>query len=114
MSDAVATTITAVTDFDSADDFVKKHTPYLTSQAEGEKTRVFVEVGHEVPHPNGPDHFIQWVELMVGEAPIARFTFAAAVAYPNASVLVDLPAGTRVRAVGSCNLHGLFTYEIGL
>jgi superoxide reductase len=100
-------------DRSSADDFTKKHTPVIgaTRRADG-KLDVRIAVGEDVSHPNEPGHWIEWITLLVGEAPIARFTFAASVGYPIVSVVVDVPAGTTLRAIESCNLHGLWAAEI--
>ncbi len=112
MSDApILGGVSQVSDIESAGDFEKKHTPYIELSAEGDKTRVTVKVGHWVSHPNTADHFIEWITILVGEAPIARFMFAAVAAYPDVSVLVDVDDGTTVRAIESCNLHGLWAAE---
>ena len=111
---ADAPNLTLVGDFAAADDFTKKHTPFVTVADASGKRLVTVEVGHEVPHPNGTDHYITFIELSAGGAPIARFDLAPAVTAPTVSVLVDLPAGTVLRAVEHCNLHGWFAYEVTL
>jgi superoxide reductase len=103
-----------VQDFDAAGDFEKKHTPFITHEQWGDKVLVTVEVGHEVPHPNGADHYITFIELYVGEAPIARLDLTPAVTHPRWSVPVELPAGTVLKAVEHCNLHGLWAYEVVL
>lgn len=114
MSDAPELKVTLVSDFAAADDFNKKHAPYLTSEPAGAATLVKVEVGHEVAHPNGPDHYITFIELYADEAPIARFDLSPGVTSPSVGVVVDLPAGTRLRAIEHCNLHGYFAYEMTL
>jgi superoxide reductase len=96
--------VTLVADFAAASDFEKKHTPYMTLE----------QRGHEVPHPNGTDHFISFIEIYAGMAPVARFDFAPAVAWPRTCVPVTLPAGTVLRAVAHCNLHGWWAYEVTL
>ena len=78
----------------------------------GDEVRVTVEVGHEVAHPNGPDHYITWVELLAGDAPIARLDLSPAVTRPHLSVPVALPPGTVLRALEHCNLHGVWSYEV--
>lgn len=112
MSDAP--TVTLVTDFAAAGDFEKKHTPYITLDRDGDKIVVNVEVGREVAHPNGPDHYITWIELYADAAPIARLDLSPVATSPRFCVPVTLPAGTVVRALEHCNLHGLFAYEITL
>lgn len=113
MSDApILGPINHVTDIDAVGDFEKKHTPYIALEplADG-KTRVTVEVGHYFPHPNQPDHFIQWIHVYAGDANIAQFDFSAVAAWPHASVVVDVAAGTTIRAIENCNLHGLWMAE---
>jgi superoxide reductase len=112
MSDVPA--VTLVADFAAADDYAKKHTPFITLETQGDKVLVNVEVGHEVPHPNGPDHYITFIELYAGMAPIARLELFPAVTHPRFCVPVTLPAGTVLRAVEHCNLHGLWAYEVTL
>ena len=112
MSDSAGIEIVRVTDFAAASDFEKKHTPYITVEPAGDKLRISVEVGHEVAHPNGPDHYITYVELFSGAVPLARFDLTPVTAYPVVSVVAALPAGTVVRAVEHCNLHGFWSYEV--
>ncbi len=107
-------TITLVKDFALANDFEKKHAPFMTVTPQGDRLLVSVEVGHEVPHPNGTDHYITSIELFAGEASIARFDLSPEVTWPTVSVLVSLSAGSVLRAVEHCNLHGLWAYEVTL
>ena len=105
---------TMVKDFATADDFTKKHTPYITLEPVGSSTLVKVEVGHEVPHPNGPDHYITMIELFVGMTPIARFDLSPAVTSPSVGAVVSLPVCTVLRSIEHCNLHGWWGYEVTL
>jgi superoxide reductase len=114
MSDAPVMTVNVVKDFDAAGDFEKKHTPYIWLEPQGDKVVVNVEVGHVVAHPNGPDHYITWIELYAGMSPIARLDLSPVVTHPRFCVPVSLPAGTVIRAVEHCNLHGLWAYEVTL
>lgn len=111
MSDASPISYTRVADFDGADDFTKKHTPYLTAERNGDKVVVSIEVGHEVPHPNQLDHFITYIELYAFMAPIARFDFAPGVSDPKVTIQCTLPPDTQLMAVEHCNLHGVWVYE---
>ncbi len=104
--------VNLITNLDAVTDFERKHTPYITAESVDGKTRVSVKVGHYVAHPNMADHFIGWITLLVGDAPIARFNLGAVASYPEVSVIVDLDPGTVVRAVESCNLHGLWAAEV--
>lgn len=103
-----------VTDLSTAGDFEKKHTPHIEVSTAGGATIVSVTVGQDVPHPNQPDHYITWIELFAGGASIARFDLSAVVTSPKVSVAVDLDAGTVLRAVENCNLHGLWAAELVL
>lgn len=113
MSDApILGQMNHVTDLDAAGDFERKHTPYVTAEPDGDKVRVTIKVGHYVSHPNQPDHYIQWIILYVGDAPIARFDFVPVASYPDVCVTVDVDEGTTLRAVEYCNLHGLWAAEV--
>jgi superoxide reductase len=109
---ADAPVVNVVKDFAAADDFAKKHAPYMTLEPVGTATLVRVEVGHEVPHPNGTDHYITTIELYAGMTPIARFDLSPQVTSPSVCVIVDLPTGTVLRAVEHCNLHGWWAYDV--
>lgn len=106
-----AITYTAVADYAGADDFTKKHTPVISAVREGEKVTVTIEVGKEIAHPNGNDHYITCIELYSEMAPIARFDFLPGVADPKVSVVCTLPEGAMVTATEHCNLHGIFAFE---
>jgi len=111
---ADAPIIKLVTDFAAAGDFDKKHTPFMTLSPEGEMTVVSIEVGHEISHPNEVGHYITFIELYAGMTGVARFDFTPEVVSPRVSVPVSLPAGTLLRAVAHCNLHGWWGSEITL
>jgi superoxide reductase len=111
---ADAPLIMLVTDFTAAGDFEKKHTPFVTLEPQGDMVVVNIEVGHEVPHPNEVGHYITFIELFAGMTGIARFDFSPAVTAPRVCVPVSLPAGTLLRAVAHCNLHGWWGFEITL
>ncbi len=112
MSDAPALGgIHHMEDLNTADDFVKKHTPYIHAIREGDRVTVTVAVGHYVSHPNMPDHFIEWIELLANDAPVARFDFSAVVAEPKVIALLNLDPGTKLAALASCNLHGVWAAE---
>ena len=112
MADAPA--MNFVKDFAASNDFEKKHTPFITLEPMGDKVLVNVEVGHEVAHPNGTDHYITSIELYAGMVPIAKLDLSPELTDPRFCVPVSLPAGTILRAVEHCNLHGWWTYEVTL
>lgn len=111
---ADAPIINVVNDFDAANDFEKKHTPHLSVTPDGDRFLVTCEVGHEVPHPNGPDHYITWIGLYVGMAEIARFDLSPVTTDPKVTIPVSLPAGTAIRAIEHCNLHGYWEFGVTL
>lgn len=112
MSDApVLQGVNAVTDLGSAGDFEKKHTPYIECVREGDRVLVTVKVGHYVAHPNQPDHFIQWIAVHAAGAPVARFDLSAVAVEPTLTCVLDVDGGTKITAMESCNLHGIWVAE---
>lgn len=115
MSDApILSPINLVSDLAGAGDFEKKHTPHIDARRTGETVTVTITVGHEVPHPNQPDHYITWIELAVGDSPVARFDLSPVTTDPVVSVVLRAAPGTPVRALSHCNLHGLWAAEARL
>ena len=113
MSDApVLAGINRIEDIETADDFQKKHTPYVTAERIGEKTKVSVKVGHWVAHPNMPDHFIQWIKVYVGDSPVACFDLSAVAVEPEVTCLINAEPGARIWALENCNLHGLWAGDV--
>ncbi len=113
MSDApILSPVNHVADLSAAGDFEKKHTPHLAVEASDDKMVVTVTVGHEVSHPNQPDHYISWIELYANGAGIARFDLSPVATDPVVSIVVAVDAGTVLRAVAHCNLHGLWAAEL--
>ena len=73
MSDApILGPLNLVDDLSAAGDFEKKHTPHIDVDEVDEGLLVTVTVGWDVPHPNQPDHYITWIELLAGEAKDCR------------------------------------------
>jgi superoxide reductase len=112
MSDApVLGGLHRMADLATADDFTKKHTPYIEAVRDGEIVTVTVAVGYYVPHPNTPDHFIEYIELHANDVPIARFDFSAVAVSPKVTATLNLDPETKVTALESCNLHGVWAAE---
>lgn len=112
MSDApVLAGFNKVDDLSQASDFEKKHTPHIEFSRQGAQVLVTVTVGHEVPHPNVPDHFIQWIEVRADDVPVTRTELSAVASDPIVTCVINVDPGTRVTAVESCNLHGLWVGE---
>lgn len=113
MSDApILGPVNMVADLEAAGDFEKKHTPHIDIDEVDGAYVVTVTVGWDVPHPNQPDHYITWIEVLAGDAPIARFDLSPVATSPTVSVVANLDAGTVVRAVEHCNMHGLWAAEV--
>jgi superoxide reductase len=95
----------------------KSHVPVITAPATvkaGEPFTVEVSVG-EVLHPMGPVHWIQNIELSIGNEPAGRIDFQPKgylkpIARFTVALSVDLAALGKVTLVArqNCNLHGLW------
>jgi len=113
MSDApILGPLNLVDDLTAAGDFEKKHTPHIDVDEVDEGLLVTITVGWDVPHPNQPDHYITWIELLAGESPVARFDLSPVATAPVVSVVVNVDPGTVLRAIEHCNLHGLWAAEV--
>jgi len=104
--------IHSVDDIDSADDFSKKHVPFIGVARDGDSVALSIEVGHYVAHPNLPDHWIDYVEVYAQDAAVATYSFAAGVVAPRITVVAALDPGTKVTVTSRCNLHGTWTAEM--
>jgi superoxide reductase len=91
----------------------QKHLPVIEVPAEIESEKFFdarIKVG-EIDHPNENGHFIQWIELYVGDVYLGRFDFTAVMTKPEITIPLSLAHGNRkttLRAVSRCNLHGIW------
>ena len=101
----------SVESIDTADDFSKKHVPYVDSVRDGDVVTITVEVGHYVAHPNLRDHWIELIEIQAKGATILACDFAAGLVAPKATVVAMLDPGTRVTVFERCNLHGFWVAE---
>jgi len=82
----------------TVDAALEKHVPVLEHTQEGIK----VKVG-SVPHPMEEKHFIEWVELIVGDKAYRQFLKPGE--SPEAFFQVKAPQAT---AREYCNLHGVW------
>jgi len=96
------------TDLEAADDFTRKHTPYLEIEELEGAAHVTVKLGFYVSHPNEPGHFFDRIELMANGSPVAFFSGLPQIAEPQVSVVLNLKPGTEIVALAHCNLHGNF------
>jgi superoxide reductase len=101
----------SVDDIDTADDFSKKHVPFVASTRDGDTVTLTVEVGHYVAHPNMPDHWIDYLEIYAKDAAVATYNFAAGVIAPRVTAIASLDPGTKVTVTARCNLHGVWVAE---
>jgi desulfoferrodoxin-like iron-binding protein len=93
-----------VDNLDTADDFAKKHVPFIATVREGDVVTITVEVGHYVAHPNMPDHWIEMISIMANGAPIATYDFAAGVVAPKVTAVATLDPGTQVHEIGRAHV----------
>lgn len=113
MSDApILGPVNTPADLASAGDFEKKHTPHIDLDEVEDGILVTITVGWDVPHPNQPDHYISWIELLAGDAPIARFELSPMATSPTVSVVVAVDPGTTLKALSHCNLHGVWAAQV--
>jgi len=110
----------------------EKHVPVIEILEKGEKVKVKVSVGKEIPHPNKTEHHIVWIEVyfqpegskfpyMVGKADFVAH--GASVEGPDTSTVYAEPdvilsfktekSGT-IYASSYCNIHGLWVNEEAL
>ncbi len=79
----------------------EKHLPVIETIDSG----IRVKVG-SVPHPMEEKHYIEWIEVRIGERSYRRFLKPGE--KPEAEFGIK---GERVEAREYCNLHGLWKYE---
>lgn len=101
------------------------HAPLITAPASvkaGDLFTVEVSVGEKV-HTMGPAHWIEYIELAIGNEPVGRVDFQSkGFAKPKVSFTVALPKDIAPKgmvtlvATQRCNLHGLWesTLDIAL
>ncbi len=113
MSDAgLFCKVNRVKDSANKEPLEQKHLPVI-EVPDGIKPEQFfnvtIRVG-EIDHPNGNDHFIQWIELYVSDVYLGRFDFAPVMTKPEVTLPISIAHGgeTVLRAVSRCNLHGIW------
>lgn len=103
--------INFVHDLSSADDFSRKHTPHISISEVEDIIHVTVKLGYYVVHPNEAGHFFDFIEILANGTPIARFAGAAGAVEPSITLALNVPSGTKITALASCNLHGVWKAE---
>jgi superoxide reductase len=93
-------------------DLEKKHTPVITAPGvvkAGSCFDVTVEIGKLLAHPNETGHYIEYVELYVGDQYAARMDLTAVRTCPVLKVCLNLERDLGpLRALARCNLHGVW------
>lgn len=100
-------------------DFQKKHIPVIDAPEHvraDEAFEVSITVGEWVKHPNELGHFIEWIELYMGDVFLARADLGPVLADPKVVFRIRLDESGTLRAVAKCNLHGVWesTKEIAV
>jgi len=99
-------------------DFEKKHTPLIQCNdvvKAGEIFEVKIQTAG-VEHPMEDGHFIQFIELKVGDVPLVRVDLTQ-YAKPEVVVYIKAPSEDhkgqvmKLTAYMYCNLHGIWKYE---
>lgn len=85
----------------SQDASVEKHVPYVEEVAEG----YLVKVGKAAKHPMLPEHFIEFIEILVDDNFLYR-KYLKPGEEPEA--LFKVAKGSKVVAKEYCNVHGLW------
>jgi len=85
-------------DAKAADQGKEKHVPVIEKTPDGIK----VTVG-DVPHPMEEKHYIEWIELLVGDAAYRQFLKPGQVPEALFPIKADL-----VSAREHCNVHGMW------
>ena len=85
----------------SEDAMTEKHVPYIEEKESG----YLVKVGQNTKHPMIPEHFIEFIELLVDDNFLYR-KYLKAGEEPEA--FFQVPKGNKVSAREYCNIHGLW------
>ena len=116
-------TINRVKDPSNKTPLEKTHAPFITAPAKakaGEPFTVEVSVGEEL-HPMGPTHWIEFIELNIGNEPAGRMDFQSkGYLNPKAVFTVILQKEATVNgkvtlvAHQRCNLHGYWEESMNI
>lgn len=94
-----------------------KHTPLITVGDKDEKGFTLVEVSlgqGGIIHPSIATHWIDFIELYADDALVGKNVLEAVVSRGYSAYRVDLENVASLRAVGGCNLHGIWEYTLSL
>lgn len=84
----------------TADSSLEKHVPFIQET----ETGYLVKIGEKVDHPMTEEHYIQFIELIVGEKVYRKHLNPGE--KPQAEFIVE--KADNVYAREHCNLHGLW------
>ncbi|MHA2225960.1 MAG: desulfoferrodoxin family protein [Candidatus Hodarchaeales archaeon] len=99
---------------DDMTDLEKKHDISINAPdivKAGELFEVELKVGAKLNHPNLPAHWIQYIELFIGDARINHFEMSAStISSPSVKMTIALPSWADIELVARerCNLHGIW------
>ncbi len=92
----------------------KKHAVIIDapdSVKSGEKFEATIKVGEHKNHPNELSHFIEWMELYVGDTFLARLDLSPEKTDYVMKATVQLDHAHPIRGRAKCNLHGIWESE---
>ncbi|KYH34031.1 desulfoferrodoxin [Clostridium tepidiprofundi DSM 19306] len=84
----------------TAENSVEKHVPYIEKIQGGYR----VSVGKETLHPMLEKHYIQWIELIVGDSVYRKYLYPGD--EPKAEFMLEREENENVYAREYCNIHG--------
>ena len=100
----------------------KAHSPVITAPERVEAETVFpVEVAiGEIPHPMGPTHWIEYLQLNIGNEPAGTVYFRSH-GYAKANAKFDIVLGKELKGKNAslvvqikCNLHGIWQDHVNV
>ncbi|MFV0424893.1 MAG: desulfoferrodoxin family protein [Bacilli bacterium] len=89
----------------TADSSTEKHVPFIQEMEDG----YLVKVGETVDHPMTPEHWIEFIELIIDGDKVYRH-FLTPDSKPEAYFKVE--KGNNVKAREHCNIHGLWASNL--
>jgi desulfoferrodoxin-like iron-binding protein len=111
VNEGVYEEVHAIEDMSKATDFELKHTPNIEVEELAVGQKVKVSIGLKgIQHPQGEEHFIEWIRLFVGSEPVGEVSFGPdQTPYAEFEIKRD---SEPVVAQALCNLHGLWEARI--
>jgi len=91
----------------------KLHVPVIKVEDKiqtGKPFRVSISIG-ETLHPMIPNHYIHWMDLFAGNAPMGRAEFWPELNEPQATFTLKLDKPITLIVRQYCNIHGLWEHR---